>query len=822
MDHHVVAQHPYLRAAFHQSIEHVAARHRTDLGDAEHLAHLDQAEHLLALLRREHPRERSLDLVDRLVNDVVVADVDARAFGKLSRRGVCAHVETDDHCARSHREVDVRFGDAAHAGVDHAHLDLFARQARERMHQGFLRTLHVGLDDQRQSLFLALAHFFEDALEAGRPSPGEFHVAELALSEQRDLARLAFVGQHCQFLPGIRYFRQPLDLHRDRGTGRGDVAAVLVEHCAHPAVDRSNQHHIAAIEGAGLDQHGGHRAAALVEPRFDHDASSGRCGRSLEFEHLGLQQYLFEQFVDALPGLGRYRDERSVAAELLRHYVVLQELLLHFFRVGFVLVDLVDRDHQRHFGGLCMVDCLDRLGHHTVVRCDDEDHQVGDFRPARAHRREGFVARGIEEGNHATRRFNVVGPDVLGNSARLAGSHLGAANVVEQRGLAMVNVAHHGDHGWARLACIALGPRLRKVSLGIGELRGLGIVPHLLDDDHSGLLVEHLIDRDHGAELHHHLDDLGCLDRHLVRQLAHRDGFGHRDLAHDRLIGGGGRRDLSRRLARAAMVRSARPVPAAGSAGRVAARLDGAALCALVLPDRDLLFLRLLVGFFARRKLGLVQRSIGAGKHRLDSRSLGPVERRLRFPLGRLLFGVAFFALLPLAQFRRLQFGKLPLALVLFFAQCRFPGIDDGTGCRRGRLRHRGRISGPFGRVALDEDALLADLDLDGARLAGGVGFLDLAGLLARQRDLGLHLRGPVRAAQVIEQSRLVALAERVLRHGLVHAGRAQLLEQHRRLHLELTGELGDARLGHVTEPPAFQPAIRRRPPRRTSAPAQP
>ena len=121
-----------------------------------------------------------------------------------------------------------------------------------------------------------------------------------------------------------------------------------------------------------------------------------------------------------------------------------------------------------------------------------------------------------------------------------------------------------------------------------------------------------------------------------------------------------------------------------------------------------------------------------------------------------------------------------------------------------------------FGRIALDEDALLAHLDLHRAVLAGGVGLLDLAGLLARQRDLVLRLRRAVHLAQVLEQARLVLLGERILGDALLHAGGAQLLEQHRRRNLQLARELGDAGLSHVT---AGSPSCRRR---RTSARAPP
>ena len=77
----------------------------------------------------------------------------------------------------------------------------------------------------------------------------------------------------------------------------------------------------------------------------------------------------------------------------------------------------------------------------------------------------------------------------------------------------------------------------------------------------------------------------------------------------------------------------------------------------------------------------------------------------------------------------------------------------------RARCFHHG--VGAF--VPLDEGALLADLHLDRAGLAPGVGLLDLAGGLLHQGDLLAFARGgAVAGLQVAEQLLLVGVAERV------------------------------------------------------------
>ena len=123
-------------------------------------------------------------------------------------------------------------------------------------------------------------------------------------------------------------------------------------------------------------------------------------------------------------GLGRHRHERRIAAELFRHDLLGHQLVLHALEVGFGLVDLVDRHDDRHAGRLGVLDGFLGLRHHAVVGRHHQDHDVGGLRAARAHGGEGLVARGVEEGDHAARRFDVVGADVLRDAAGLARRHL--------------------------------------------------------------------------------------------------------------------------------------------------------------------------------------------------------------------------------------------------------------------------------------------------------------------------------------------------------------------------------------------------------------
>ena len=98
-----------------------------------------------------------------------------------------------------------------------------------------------------------------------------------------------------------------------------------------------------------------------------------------------------------------------------------------------------------------MVDRLDGLGHDAVVGSHDQNDDIGHLGTTGTHSRKGGVARSIDEGDLAVVDLNLRSADGLRNAARLAGSNAGVTDGVEQRRLAVVDVAHDGDDRGARL-----------------------------------------------------------------------------------------------------------------------------------------------------------------------------------------------------------------------------------------------------------------------------------------------------------------------------------------------------------------------------------
>src|SRR5437762_7117695 len=144
------------------------------------------------------------------------------------------------------------------------------------MNERLLRALYVCFDEKREHPRLAFAHVLEQVLQLGGLFLSELHVAELALTEQRDLARLALVAERHDVLACRGHVRQALDLDRDRRTGLVDRASALIEHGSNTAEAATGEHDVAALERSGLNQHRGHRSTALVEARLDHEALGER------------------------------------------------------------------------------------------------------------------------------------------------------------------------------------------------------------------------------------------------------------------------------------------------------------------------------------------------------------------------------------------------------------------------------------------------------------------------------------------------------------------------------------------------------------------
>ena len=220
----------------------------------------------------------------------------------------------------------------------------------------------------------------------------------------RELARAAVVLDHAHVLARFGHAVEAEHLDRLGRLGVLDLAALVVVHRAHAAPVGAGDERVADLERAAVDEHGDDGAAAGVELGLDHDAGGVDVRVRLELLDLGQQQDRLEQVVEVRLRLRRDVDEHRLAAPLLRLEAELRHLGAHAVGLRALLVDLVDRDEDRHLGRLRVVDGLARLRLHAVVGRDDDHRDVGDLRAAGAHGGERLVAGRVEERDDARRR----------------------------------------------------------------------------------------------------------------------------------------------------------------------------------------------------------------------------------------------------------------------------------------------------------------------------------------------------------------------------------------------------------------------------------
>ena len=225
-------------------------------------------------------------------------------------------------------------------------------------------------------------------------------------------------------------------------------------------------------------------------------------------------------------GRGNF-DGLRLAAHVLDLDFVLQQFGLHACWVGVALVDLVDRHDDRNLRRFCVRNRLDRLRHDAVVRGHHENNEIGDLGAARTHRGKRGVAGRIEEGDFlAALQRHLIGADMLGDAAGFASDHVGLAQRVEQRGLAVIDMAHDGDD-WrtGTQRCILVGGALQALQ-NVGFGNALDGVPVFRSDELGGVGIDRVVDRRHHAVLHQHLDDVHCAARHTVGEFGNCDRFG--------------------------------------------------------------------------------------------------------------------------------------------------------------------------------------------------------------------------------------------------------------------------------------------------------
>ncbi len=333
--------------------------------------------------------------------------------------------------------------------------------------------------------------------------------SETSFSVIRDVPGLPLVCHHPHLVPGLGHVRLPSeDLHRLGRWRLGDGLAPFVEHGPDLGEGRAGDHSVADTKRSPKNQVGGHRTAAGIQMGLERDAPGRRLGIRLELEDVRDQHDGLQEPVEVLSRLGRHVDELELAPPFGRNDPLIGELLADSLGVRLWLVDLVHRHDDRNLGRPGVVQRLDGLRHHAVVRRYHQDDDVGDLGSPGTHGGESLVTGCVDEGDLPAIVMDLVRPDVLGDAAELLRHDVGTPDGVQQQGLPVVDVPHDGDDRGPRNE-----PRLiDRLLLFLLELllranhlhRPAQLVSHQLDR----LVGQRLGGRDHLARGEEHFHDL--------------------------------------------------------------------------------------------------------------------------------------------------------------------------------------------------------------------------------------------------------------------------------------------------------------------------
>src|SRR5690606_24118396 len=359
------------------AVEHPAAAHGPGRG-REQLADLGAAERVLDVAGLDLVEHQRAELLAELVDDLGAAGRDAFGVGEAGDLGSGPHAEAEDrrdHVAAglpgSGRELDVALGDLADASGDDLGRDLVAADLRDDLLDGLERALDVGAQDQGDGRQRGAALGRQPVGEARRAGAGPLaplsllatvvneHLGGLVVLDgvERDADRRRLVeagdldhgrraarlhGGRLALALGLVLLLLVLLVLLGPGLVVGPVVAVLGldreiaagDQRAESTARLAGHDHVAAVEGAALDQHGRDHAATAIDSRLEHDPAGPPLGAGSQLEQLGQHAELIDELVEPGAVLGGDPNDRGLAAVDLGQHAVLHQLALDPGDVG--------------------------------------------------------------------------------------------------------------------------------------------------------------------------------------------------------------------------------------------------------------------------------------------------------------------------------------------------------------------------------------------------------------------------------------------------------------------------------------------------------
>ena len=470
-------------------------------------------------------------------------------------------MEPDDDSARGGGQKDIVFRNGAHARMKDIHADLFRGQLLQGLDNGFGGAADIRLHDHLQIVpFARFLHLREQILQRGSGALAGQRLQTVfrsTLLRQFAGLRKGFADRHPR--PGLRHAGKPHDLHGRARSGKGDPVSAGVDQGFDLAAVGAADDGIAHAEGSVFDYDAGGGTEALFQLGFQHIRHGRTLGIRAKLQHFRFQQNPFQKHIHAHAGLRGNTDRGHLTAPFFRHEIVLLHIEQDLVRIRSGKVHLVDGHDDRHSGRLRVIHGLDGLGHESVIRGHDQHDDIRHVGAACAHLGERLVTGRVDERDRLSVDAHHRGANVLGDTSRLTRRHVGLADRVLKRRLAVVHVPHKGHDRRTRLqiSLVVLKHTVFRRDIG-GRLpfRSRRIPSASLVDDQDSaelrrhlfgdLIVHRLIDA--GQDVHHHesRDDLVGLPVDGIRQRLHDHGTLYMHLRGGRALCRGRRSGWSR------------------------------------------------------------------------------------------------------------------------------------------------------------------------------------------------------------------------------------------------------------------------------------
>ena len=176
-----------------------------------------------------------------------------------------------------------------------------------------------------------------------------------------------------------------------------------------------------------------------------------------------------------------------------------------------------------------MVNCLNGLGHNTVVGGNNQNCNIGSHGTTLTHGSKCGVTGGVKEGNLISVVVNPVSTYMLGDTACLCVCNGGVTNGVEQGCFTVVNVTHNNNNGTSGFEILVTVLRnVHNLFLNGNHNRFLNFGTHFGNNDFGGIIVNNLVNRCHHTQFQKFLNNFGGGFLHGSRKFAHGDLLTHR------------------------------------------------------------------------------------------------------------------------------------------------------------------------------------------------------------------------------------------------------------------------------------------------------